>query len=523
MTVISMAGNQSFNSLLSATKTTIALPVTEQAQQTPTTQSVSVTLGRLEASDSTPVYTITRPVPLWEKASGDSISSKMAGNFSSAATAVRFQGLGAALLNRFSTDSSNFSQSVRQASASDGMNTAKNANNQFSLSIKTASGTLVNVMLGSDNDGLGVQIEVTNGNLNEAERAALAKMSDGFQKAIDGLTEQPPRLDLGGLTKFDTSVLSSVDLHARLAASEGQTLDFHADSQQRSVKSTGIAGTVDISVDMSKRALLGNATQQQQALNQYLKQFDSAKVRGNGNESLMTMFKDAFSALNSNYGEAVATQKNSAPAPIHFSLSGTDKNMLTGLADFTASVTQTPDNTTNPLRPDEADTFAYQVSQTSSVTGTSAMDRAISQKQQSHLVASYHKPLSSGLKLHLTTLKDSQNYEYTQIDDKAKSATEIQYRKGALASATLNQSASTSLHVSRYIKGSLESDATHPEQTAKSVDLLGMLQSAWEKDNTRMSFDTYLSQHTLPDFSTLVLLQTDPLKMSQTEESTSAA
>lgn len=515
MTVISLAGNQSLNTLLPANKTAVVLPVTNQEQQTAATSSVSVTLGRVESINTPPVYTMTRQVPVWEKASGDSISSKMAGNFSSSATAVRFQGLGAALLNRFSVDGSNFSQSVRQATASDGLDPAKNANNQFSLSIKTASGALVNVTLGSDNQALGVQIEVTQGSLNETERAALAKLSDGFQKAIDGLTEQPPRIDLGGLTKFDTSVLSSVDLHARLASSEGQTLDFHADSQQRSVKSTGIAGTVDISVDMSKRAMLGSTTQQQQALNQYLKQFDSAKVRGNGNETLMSMFKDAFSALNTNYGEAATTQKSNAPAPIFFSLSGTDKNMLTGLADFTASVTQTPKTTTNPLRPDETDTFAYQVSQTSSVTGNSAMDRAISQKQQSHLVASYHKPLASGLELHLTTLKASQNYTYTQIDDKATSATEIQYRKGALVSATLNQSASTSSHVAKYVRGALESDTTTPEQSAKSVDLLGILQSAWENDNTRMSFDAYLKQHALPDFSTQVLLQTDPLNMSQ--------
>jgi len=512
MTVISLAGNQSLNTLVSTTKTTAVTAIAQESQAT-APQSVLVSFGKVESVNTTPVYTITRPVPVWEKASSDSISSKMAGNFTSQATAVRFQGLGAALLSRFTNDGSNFSQSVRQASSIEGLNPVKNADNQFSLSIKTAGGALVNITLGSSNDALGVQIEVTNGNLSEAERTALAKLSDAFQKTIDGLTQQPPRLDVAGLTKFDSSVLSSVDLHAKL--SSAQTLDFHADSKQRSVKSTGIAGTVNISVDMSKQALLGTATQQQQALNQYLKQIDSAKGRGNGNEALMDMFRDAFSALNSNYGEAAATPKNSAPAAVHFSLNGTDKNMLTGLADFNASVTQTPDNTINPLRPDEVDAFSYQISQNTSITGNSTLDRGISQKQQSHLVASYHKPLSSGLQLHLTTLKASQNYEYTQIDDKAESATDIQYRKGALISATLNQTASTSTHVSKYVKGLLESDTTTPAQTTKSVDLLGTLKSDWQKANTYSSFEGYLHQFNLRDFSNVVLLQTDPAQLRQ--------
>ncbi|MFK8260328.1 hypothetical protein ACFL9S_21390 [Erwinia sp. AnSW2-5] len=379
------------------------------------------------------------------------------------------------------------------------------ADNQGTLSVKTASGALVE--LSQATDGSGIQITVKQGNLSEAERSALEKLSDGFNKAMEGLTGQPPRLDLSGLTTFNSAVLTSVDLSAKVTGNNAMTLNFHADNTTRSVKSTGTLGTIDISVDMSKRAILGNESQQQRALSQYLKQFDRAQSRGEGDSTLMTLFKDAFTALNSNYSTTPAA--NSRQQTTYISLTRSDKNMLTGLADFTASVTQTP-GTPNPMRLNEIDSFSYQVSQVSLLTGTSDQNRNITQKQQSHLTASYHKSLVAGLQLNLTTDRNSQNYVYTQIDDKAESTTEVQYRKGALVSATLDQSASTSTRVQKYVKGWLESDTTTPEQTSKTTDLLEKLQSAWEAENSRISFANYLRQHTLPDFGEDVLLKSDP-------------
>lgn len=383
--------------------------------------------------------------------------------------------------------------------------TPKQADPQGTLNVKAASGALVE--LSQATDGSGIQITVKQGNLSEAERSALEKLSDGFKKAMEGLAGQPPRFDLSGLTKFNSAVLTSVDLQAKVTGDNKLTLNFHADSNTRSVKSTGTLGTVDISVDMSKRAILGNESQQQRALSQYLKQFDRAQNRGEGDSTLMTMFKDAFTALNSNYSTTPAA--NSRQQTTYISLTRSDKNMLTGLADFTASVTQTP-GTLNPMRLNEVDSFSYQVSQASLITGTSDQNRNITQKQQSHLTASYHKALTPGLQLALTADRNSQNYAYTQIDDKAESTTEVQYRKGALVSATLDQSASTSTRVQTYMKGWLESDITTPEQTSKTADLLGKLQSAWEAENPRISFADYLRQHTLPDFGEEVLLNSDP-------------
>ncbi|MFU2315634.1 hypothetical protein [Rahnella sp. PCH160] len=520
MTIISATGNQSATPLLAATKTTATVTAVA-SQQAAATQSTSVTIG--QATSSTPVYAITKPPLVWENASADLISSKLAGNFSSAGNAARFAGLGAALMARFATEAGSYSQSVlkQTAGSASAVSSAQSqlhtkADNQITLSVKTASGALVDITLGSDADGLGVQVSVTKGTLTEADRTALAGLADGFQKAIDGLTAQPPKLDLSGLTQFDTSVLSSVDLHATLGKITTQTLDFHADASTRSVKSTGELGTVDISVDMSKRALLGTESQQKQALNQYLKQFSSVGARGNADASLMDMFKDAFTALNSNYGETATTYKSSGSEPVYFSLTKTDKNMMTGLADFTASVTQTPTHKTNPMKLSEVDTFSYEVSQASTITGDSTQNRNITQKQQSHLVASFHQPLTPGLQLNLTTDKNSQNYLYYQIDDKAESETSVQYHKGALVSAFVDQSASTSTHIQKYVKGWLESDTTTPVETSKTTDLLGKLQSAWQNDAPRMSFRDYLAHQSLPDLSGLVLLESDPAQLKNT-------
>ena len=382
---------------------------------------------------------------------------------------------------------------------------ATQTDNQGTLSVKTASGAEVELTQASD--GSGIEIKVNKGTLSEAERSALEKLSDGFKKAMEGLTGQPPRLDLSGLTKFNSAVLTSVDLQAKVTGENKLTLAFHADTNTRSVKSTGTLGTVDISVDMSKRVILGNEGQQQRALSQYLTQFDRAQSRGEGNSTLMAMFKDAFTALNSHYDSS--SPAKSRQQTLYLSVTRTDKNMLTGLADFTASVTQTPQSP-NPIRLSEADTFSYQVSQTSTLSGTSDQNRNMTQKQQSHLTASFHKALTSGLQLALTADRNAQNYFYTQIDDKAESTTEVQYRKGALVSATLDQLASTSTREQKYVRGELMSDTTTPEQKSTSTDLLGKLQSAWKAENPRASFADYLHQHTLPDFGEEVLLNSDP-------------
>lgn len=125
-----------------------------------------------------------------------SSSSKLAGNFSASGNAARFAGLGSALMERFAHNGGNYSQSVIRQTASSQADSATSlatvsrqsqlhtkADNQISLSIKTASGALVDITLGSDADGL-VQVNVSKGTLSDADRQALAKMLPVFQKQL---------------------------------------------------------------------------------------------------------------------------------------------------------------------------------------------------------------------------------------------------------------------------------------------------------------------------------------------------
>ncbi|CAM3879340.1 hypothetical protein [Bordetella bronchialis] len=459
-------------------------------------QSASVSLGDAEFARLTQTYDadggLPSSVPVWERASDDSISGIMSANYDSTSLAGRFHGLGAALLDRLLFSGSDYSQSVilrSPGSSSDGgvstldqtrqtqLHTV--ADNQVTLDIKTASGTTVHLSLTSQGGGLGVQIQVSGGTLSDAERIAVGGLADAFQTAIDGLTGVPPQLALDGLTQFDPGVLSSVDLRSSFKLTDGslQTLSFQADGQHRSVAYSGTAGTVNVDVDLSNPSLIGSASQQANALANYLRQFDDAQSRGRGDAALMAMFKDAFTALNSNYGVSSDTATGAMP------LSDMDHAMLSGLADFSASVRAAGQSSPNPMRPEEQDSFSYQVSQQTEIQGRGAADRSIEQTQQSHLSASYHQALYPDTPLNLTSDKYSQNYYYYQIDDSASSVASIGYREGRLVKATLAQSANQSTHTRKYVVGELQEDLTAPSSVSRGWDLLNLLQANQPKED----------------------------------------
>lgn len=492
------------------------------AAQTPTSSATIVTLGQANAALSAQLYTPpAAPAPVWERATGDAVSTLMASNNTATSLATRFKGLGAALLGRFDTEAGNFSQSVVQFAPATQMGNIletmtqaqlhKLPDNQIALTVQTVGGAQVQLTLGSTDNGLAVQVDVTKGTLTDADRNALSKLAGGFQKAIDGLAASPPRMDLNGLTQFDSTVLSSVDLHASVQAGGGpQVIDFHADDKQRTVSSSGPLGSMKLAVDLSNPAIVGNAKQQAQAISRYLKQFDYEQDRGHGDATMMGMFKDAFSQMNSNYPASASQQNFAAPGAI--SLNAEDHSLLTGLADFSASVSQ---NSTfpNPLHAEESDAFSYQLSQTSSVKGDGQLNRTITQQQQSHLSASYHESLQADLPLRLTTARESQNYTYHQIEDSASSTASISYGRGALVRATLSQSASQSSRVMKYVMGALQSDVTTPLQASWTKDLLAQFQKAQSGDNSRTTLDNFRWQQTLESINSLTVLQADPTQI----------
>ncbi|MGK5028769.1 hypothetical protein [Janthinobacterium sp. MDT1-19] len=424
---------------------------------------------------------------IWESPSRDGVSEQMTKNFSSHTFGGRFGGLGATLLEQIKSGVRNVSQAVQQSPPRMEPNTYSeigalppsslhgNGEDRVTLSITTRSGVEVKLSLDSQDDGLAVRMS-TSGELSEAEADALGGLADAFQEAIDGMAKGQPKIKLSGLMQFDQDVLASVNLHAevkvRTEPQSTQTLDFQADSAQRKVSFSGVAGSLDVKVDASKLNALGSKEQQAKAMSSYMKQIGQAASRGHGDAGLMSMFKDAFGALHSN--AAAPQDVPGVPEAGKWRLAAEDKAILTGLADFSASVSQTP-KFSNPMRSAEKDGFNYELSQKTTLAGASQDERSIRQQQQSKLSASFHQTLIPGVPLRLTEAKESQNYTYHQIEDTASSDAQLAYKEGKLVKASLRQAASQSTQVMKYVLGKLESDTTTPTQHSVQRDLLALL------------------------------------------------
>jgi hypothetical protein len=417
----------------------------------------------------------------------------MAQNFGNEPMAGRLKGLGGELLKQVAYDGADFSQSIQRAP--DGMHADTYdmlvspaqisqhgmGDNQVALTITTRSGVKVQLSLDAGNNSVAIKA-ASSGDLNEAERKALGKLAEGFQKAIDGITEDPPRIDLAGLTQYDSGALAAVDLKAtvKLNPKETQQLEFHADATSRTVSFNGPAGAAKVAVDLSQPAAWGSKEQQAKALDRYLQQVDQAGARGQASGAMAGMFKDAFTDMNSDYGlPAVAPSRN-------LLLTDRDRALTTGLADFSASMSL-PDVASNPAKPMEKDSFSYELSQHTQMSGQSGWDLSVSQQQQSRLKASYHMPVKAGATLALDLSPNSQNYKYVTIDDAASSTTSFKYDQGVLAKATHDMQASRSTRVLEYTYGKLKDDYTSPAGKADSRDLLSALDNdalptgAWER------------------------------------------
>lgn len=463
------------------------------------------------------------PSLMWENKSQDALSALIAKNFPARFLAGRFSGLGAALLDQFKGEGKNVSQSVQRAplrkQAIYGEIVAATppalhglGENKVSLSITTASGAQVTLALDSQDDGLGVKMSSC-GELSDVERRALAGLATAFQDAIDGIAQDPPQIKLVGLTQFDTAVLASVDLRAAVKMNTDpestQTLEFHADGAQRKLSFSNASGAAAVSVDMSKLASVGNARQQAKAIASYVKRFDQAASRGHGDAALMSMFKDAFVGMNSNYGAATQAA-DGALQPSKWQLAAEERAVLTGLADFKASLTQTA-KSSNPMRPMEQDSFSYQVSQSTSLTGRDKDSRSIAQQQKSVLSASFHTPSTPGTQLRLDRTQESQYYDYYQIDDSAKSDVRLAYDEGRLSKATIEQSAKQSSHFMRYALGKLVNDTTTPGQQSLRRDLLDAL-ALYQSGTGKQTRDekNYQREQTLSDLNERIFLRPYP-------------
>jgi hypothetical protein len=395
--------------------------------------------------------------------SDDALAALMARNSASSQPAGLFAGLGQALLGRFATDGANF--------VSDAPGTGS-ADASISLGIRTASGATVKLSLSGTQSGLSVSL-TSDRTLTDSEKQAVAGLARAFQDAVDGLGKQPPTLSLDGLMSADPSVLTSVDLNASIATAPGvhESIALHTGSDSRSLKVDGAGGSIALGLDMSNPATWGNRAQRDASVASYLDQIDAAARRGHADASLVSLFKDGFSQLNSNYPPSPTAASTRGTVR---DLSGNDHAMLTGLADFDMSISQAS-RASNPRQGAELDTFNYDASQSTTLSGRNASDRRITQSQASHLTASFHTSPWPDTPLNLTDKIGSQNYNYTKIDDSAHASTNIAYAKGKLIAASVSHDASQDTHVLKYMVGQLIDDSDTPSHQKSTRDLLPLL------------------------------------------------
>lgn len=404
--------------------------------------------------------------------SNDALTALLDRNADAATASGQFASLGKALLTRFGADGGDVSLATTPPAATDGLAPVHSGpDSDASLSIRTTSGATVKVTLHHGDDGLSVAMK-GDGPLSDDDRQAVSKLAGAFQDALDGLGSSPPRLALDGLMGNDPR-LASVDFDAKVDDGQGkpQTIAFHAGGDARSLQVDGPSGTLNLGIDMSSPALWGNQQQRQTSIANYLAQIDDAAQRGHGDASLIATFKDAFGQMNSNYPP---TPDVSASGP---HVSQGDHAALTGLADFTASLSQAT-SAPNPLRSNELDTFSYDLAQQSRLGGLNDASRTIDQHQSSHLKASYHQALSADATLQLTEDPNSQNYLYRLIDDSASSDTHIAYDKGKLAQASVTRTASQSTHDMKYMLNRLMEDTTTPSTRSRTDDLRALITPA---------------------------------------------
>jgi hypothetical protein len=433
-----------------------------------TSPSAIVSLGGTDdaASDALATYALPRPALTWDAAPVDAISTSMARNLTATRAAGNLRGLGAALLTRLATDGSDFAQAVQSTGSVASAGTA-----EAGLSITTASGHTITLALHAADGGVSVKLAGAGG-LSDAERSALGKLATDFQAALDGMTTTPPTIDLGGLATLDGKLFTSISVTARTTPPGGvtQSISFQANTRSRSITVDSPAGKIDISTDLTNPAAWGTQAQRDEAIRQYLGQFDKAASRGHGDPSTMDLFKDAFRQVNSGYGATPAGTLSTRSGW----LSQGDHAALSGLADFTASLTQAA-VASNPFRSDELDAFAYQVNQSTRISGDDAINRGIHQEASSSLHASFHAALSPGTALALTMLPSSQNYYYTRIDDTAQSGVDIRYARGRLVDADVQRSARQSTQQARYVMAKLVEETSLPARQSQARDLVGLL------------------------------------------------
>lgn len=417
----------------------------------------------------------------WTAGAGDdAVSKRIAENFSATDVSRRLIGLGAALLDGYTGEAGDYRQALLSFVGQPGSKAAEQARQaaeielqvaptqKLAMTLKTKSGATVELSLSSSISGLGVELKTSQA-LTDKELKAVKALAAGFETALKGLTEKPPRIAIEDLTRFDSSAIASLDLSASFSKEIGDplSLTFSATAAGRKLSVETAGGVLDLSVDLANSEIRGDSAQRAKAMSHYLAQVDVAAKRGNGDKVLVDLFKNAFSEMHAYYPDD-PTAVSRRP------LRDYEKAALSGLSDFKASIKSTV-VASNPMRVAEVDYFNYKTSQESTVeTG----DRIrLTQSQETTLDAAFHKGLRSDKAPLLTLDPKSQNYRYIQVNDRISHKVTIEHDEFGPVRAEQEQSVSKFMGIKTYEHGKLIKQEKIPEQSSFIIDLLDTIKN----------------------------------------------
>lgn len=462
------------------------------------------------------------PRRVWAKAGDDGLSELMSRNSGKEAHTLsdRWRGLGGALLKQLADTGERYRQTLADvvpalpdASATDPAASAANAEGAgsadpaaaaaalqqqalsgvatnattVSLKVQTRSGQTVELKIGVNSGASGgtrgLQVEVSSsGPLSGAERDALARLSDGLDRALEGLGDGVPALDLSGLTGFDADgVLTGLDLridHPDASADRpGQlrsfSLQLGAEKKSLSLRTTSGEMALEVDAAATSRTTSGAPASGRRwsAIDQLLQQVDAAAERSHADAAMTKSFKDAFRQLqappadpdetrrgddgrradadegrerlrdaastlavrpaaNVVNGGAVDALDPSAMAPMSDGLRAQAQSLRSGLADFQASFSADSQRTSRIGSVQEAGHAEYRIGQTTSERPNAATGgRSITQTQTETLSASFQKSRT------YTLDRAGGNYDATTVEDSKTVTTLIDTTRDSIARA----------------------------------------------------------------------------------------
>lgn len=165
------------------------------------------------------------------------------------------------------------------------------------LKLQTRTGQTVELKVTANAvSSIGLKVEIgSTGQLSAAERAAVAKLADGLDRALEGLgQDDATELDLSGLMAYDRSVFSSLELKARHSQPGHVDFSLRLDDSKQSIALKSQAGDLKLDVDVKTPMASANAAQRQSALDKTLQRMEAAGDRGHANATLVAQMKTAF-------------------------------------------------------------------------------------------------------------------------------------------------------------------------------------------------------------------------------------